>query len=229
MHIQRDNAGFSLIELLVVIAIIAILATLLLTYSGRSLERARRATCVNHLRNLVTMVNAATEDNRGVFPRLHLEANRSPYWFDQKQRNDVMANYGLEREIAYCPSNRKNWNRDDFWNWQGGATASVLGYAYLINDNNWVASYAFPEAEGSKDELFAKRLSDSPEFTVMWTDINRTLGQWGWFGPGRQGANHMKGSSPFGTNKAFLDGHVEWASWKQMTLQAEGASTSLYW
>jgi len=44
--------GFTLIELLVVIAIIAILAAILFPVFSRAREQARKATCVNNVKEL---------------------------------------------------------------------------------------------------------------------------------------------------------------------------------
>jgi len=108
---SKIKVGFTLVELLVVIAIIAILAALLFPAVGAAKDKARRTTCLNHLRQINLGIRMYSDDSSDTTPSLGIAAtstNHLPLYSGYKE---LMKNYvGLkgtssgQDKLFACPS-----------------------------------------------------------------------------------------------------------------------------
>lgn len=99
MKAKKAN-GFTLIELLVVIAVIAILMAILMPALSRARNQARRVTCANNVKQLVTCLHIYANDSDGKLP-----LNNGGYWFWDiaYSTTDFMLKSGATRDTFYCP------------------------------------------------------------------------------------------------------------------------------
>jgi prepilin-type N-terminal cleavage/methylation domain-containing protein/prepilin-type processing-associated H-X9-DG protein len=155
-EVLEATGGFTLIELLVVIAIIAILAAMLLPALAAAKEKARRAGCVNNLRQLALSINVYTSDNMDYMPPLKWRDGNPQYPYEMFRYTPVNvspptydADGGpydlgvlwstkalLAGKIFYCPSDNNAsdnlcfdyYTKKAVWPYGGDPAASNPGY-----------------------------------------------------------------------------------------------------
>ena len=95
-----------------------------------------------------------------------------------------------------------------------------MGYFYFGANTNLERNPALLRS-AALSPIFARRLSDNPNYKVLFADLNRKLnGSWARPGdpdPLMRGVNHFerRSNEPDGANHGFLDGHCEWIPGKK--------------
>jgi len=231
---MRKN-GFTLIELLVVIAIIAILAAMLLPVLTKARENARRAVCINNMKQMILALKMYSEDFNDLLPY-------PVTWCDQYQlantnpgqgyvnmgllligitgRTPNKQNYLAGPEAFFCPSvggpqgaywKKTFFNRNAFYNKFETYTSAPARTNICYNATEVIYRNANSITVGSWLGMGSKSF---PACSGKMTRVERfgyalVWDRWevssAWNHPGRDG-------KPDGLNVGFGDGSVIWVS-----------------
>jgi prepilin-type N-terminal cleavage/methylation domain-containing protein/prepilin-type processing-associated H-X9-DG protein len=185
----RKRSAFTLIELLVVIAIIAVLISLLLPAVQSAREAARRAQCVNNLKQLA-LAAANYESTNGNLPGGNYTSRRS-------SDNAVREGGNVFVRLQPFIEGQQNYNIYNFAMSTGSAeniTVAGIGVSSLWCPSDPIVSQAQPIDTSSYV------VPSGGSFTQAYTSYSGNMGTWG--------LRIRSSDTTFGTRLASMNGVV---------------------
>jgi prepilin-type N-terminal cleavage/methylation domain-containing protein len=130
---HRIRVGFTLIELLVVITIIAILSGLLLPALAGAKERAKRAACLNNIRQFIFAAHLYAIDHNDRLPsgstdNFNKNDTHTPILSSATQSN--ILRYVSPLHVLDCPNLARSFERQEGWRTHMDYGIAI-GYHYL--------------------------------------------------------------------------------------------------
>jgi prepilin-type N-terminal cleavage/methylation domain-containing protein/prepilin-type processing-associated H-X9-DG protein len=190
-HSGNEKSGFTLIELLVVIAIIAILAAMLLPALANAKATARKAQCMNQMRQCGLGLQLFATDNRDTYPpagwatgtssagiQISWDSWINPYIGGNASQADLESGVLFTEQapkVLVCPSDQSFAKV----NWMGGSNPWFALRSYSMNSvgPNWSSDYQVDDRNRAYP-LPKMSLSGKQGPGIYWVDSGSTS-DWG--------------------------------------------------
>lgn len=204
---SRDfQRGFTLMELLVALGIIALLAALLLPVVIKAKGKAKRATCLNNLRQINLAVRMYADDFRDKVVAPPGAYTTIEAWYRYKEIVKTYAGQsgGQSRpaKLFSCPADAFFYSASGYHS-QGLCEMARTGYSsYIFNAGNLVGSNSYPGIFGKS--LAAVR---EPSRTVLVCEA-AAFTPFCWHEPNRQDTDYR--FKDCRNMMSFVDGHAQY-------------------
>jgi len=165
-----DRRAFTLIELLVVIAVIVILAGLLLPALGSAKERARRASCLNNIRQFTLAAHIYAGDFQDYLPQGKTDNINSndthPPILSSATKSNILR-YASPLKVLDCPNLARSFEKSKDWH-DHDTYGIAIGYHYLGGHSNT----PWPPLAGTTNAWISPQKTSEDPALVLVADLN---------------------------------------------------------